>query len=160
MADSRMFERIFSAGNLLAYGIDNYEASYSLNRFLIPFDTVKTFLESPFFGVAYKHGNMIGGIRGAGVGNHCEFIDAFANFGLIGGIPFVTMYWVQIKEIIKRHISQPSFAWIINIVLLGLFNPLRYFHFNFVLFFFIPAVALLYERKNEREANNLKEKSK
>lgn len=145
MNTSQMFKRINSLGNLLLYGTDNPVAQYSVNRFLIPFTTFVTFLKNPLFGVAYKHGCGYYRPYNFGVGNHCEFVDALANYGVVGGIPFLMMYISQVAEILKMKIPHPSKAWIFVLILLGLFNPLRYFQVNFVLFFFIPAFCLLHE---------------
>ena len=139
--EHRMFERLYSLGHFMKYGTEDVEASYAINRFVTPFESVKTFFKSPIFGVAYKHGSSYLHPTLFGVANHSEFPDAFANYGVLGGLPFIFMYVIQIAEILKRKISHPSSAWIIVVVLLGCFNPLKYFAVNFVLFFFIPVLT-------------------
>lgn len=144
--DNRMFKRLFSAGNFLVYGIDNDESLYAVSRFLIPFETLKTFFKNPLFGVAYKHG--CGYLRPYlfGVGNHCEFVDALANFGIFGGGAFLSIYGLQIREILKYKID-PSKMWVVVVILLGTFNPLRYFQVNFVLFFLMPIFCLYFKER-------------
>ncbi len=141
IADSRMYERIYSLGHFMKYGNDNPSASYTVNRFSTPLQSITTFINNPIFGVAYKHGSAFLHPSLFGVGNHCEFFDAFANYGVLGGLPFIMVYFLQIAEIFKRKISHPSRAWVWVVVLLGCFNPLRYFCFNFILFFFIPIIT-------------------
>jgi cbb3-type cytochrome oxidase subunit 3 len=158
MADVRIFARLYSFGNLLAYGIDSSAAEYSANRFVIPIETFKTFLKHPIFGVAYQHGYGFYKPTLYGVGWHCEFIDALANFGLLGGIPQLSIYYLQLKEIIShKKNSRYSVIWILTIIVLGLFNPLNYYEFNFTLFFMIPAIEFLSEAKrNENICNSVK----
>ncbi len=146
--DNRMFKRFFSAGHFLVYGIDNTESLYAVNRFLIPFETFDTFLKNPLFGVAYKHG--CGYLRPYlfGVGNHCEFVDALANFGIFGGGALLSIYGVQSAEILKYKVDR-SKIWILVLFLLGIFNPLRYFQVNFVLFFLLPTFCLYFKDKFE-----------
>lgn len=158
MGDMRMFARLYSLGNLLAYGIDSSAAEYSVNRFVIPIETFQTFLKHPILGVAYQHGYGFYNPTLYGVGWHCEFVDALANFGLIGGIPQLSIYYLQLKEILSyKKNSRYSAIWILTIIVLGLFNPLNYFEFNFMLFFMIPAIEFLSEAKrNENICNSVK----
>ena len=144
---SKMYQRIYSLGHFFLYGTEDTEAAYSINRFTIPFTTLKTFLDNPLTGVAYKHG--YGFLRPYlfGVGNHCEFPDALANFGIFGGSCFYSIFFVQITDILKYRIEHRSYLWLVVLFLLGFFNPLRYFYVNLVLFFLIPAFCLLNEER-------------
>lgn len=153
MQESRLYTRIYYLGTFLSHGTNNTYAEYFINRFSLPFQTFKTFLSSPIYGVAYKFGSGFLHPRGFGVGNHGEWTDALASYGILGGIPFIAMYVMQIKEVLHELKSKRikiSRAWVFVVVLLGIFNPLRSFHFNFFFFFFIPSVVLLIKNSDEK----------
>lgn len=126
--------------------IGDNDGGYAFDRMEIPLKSLKTFFQNPIIGISYKHGNGYLNKIYFGAGNHCEWVDALTNYGLIGGIPFLAIYFIQIKKIIGTS-SGLSVAWVVCLVLMGLFNPFRSFHSHIVLFFMIPAAAFLLDEK-------------
>ncbi len=122
--------------------IGDNDDGYALNRIKIPWESFKTFLQNPIIGISYKHGNGYLNKIKFGAGNHCEWVDALTNYGLIGGIPFLAIYFIQIKKIIKVSVGL-SIAWVVCLIIMGLFNPFRSFQSHIVIFFMIPALAFL-----------------
>ena len=111
---------------------------YSENRMYLPIVSLKTFLQNPLFGVAYKHGNGFYRPYLFGVANHCEWADTLANYGLVGGIPLLYIYFSNINKIYKNRTL--SFGLVISFLILGMFNPFRCVQTSVVLFFLIPAI--------------------
>ena len=135
-------QRIASFGASLA-GSGGGDSDYTKMRFLIPFQSLGVFLESPIIGVSYLHGNGFVSPEVFGVGNHSEWCDALADYGLLGGVPYLLIYFLQVKEI-KRMGLKFSIGWAVCLFLLGFFNPFRGFQSHIMLFFMIPAIKLLY----------------
>lgn len=119
---------------------DKTAGSYALGRASIFTKSFNTFINNPIFGVSYMHGNGFLNMGVFGVGNHCEWIDAFANYGLIIGLLFISIYIKQFKEV-SRSNNKLSFGWGICLLSMGLFNPFRSFQSNAAVFFLIPAIA-------------------
>lgn len=135
-------QRLASFGASLAGGGDG-DSDYTKMRFLIPFQSLGVFLESPIIGVSYLHGNGYVSPEVFGVGNHSEWCDALADYGLLGGLPYLLIYYLQVKEIKKMGLKF-SIGWAVCLFLLGFFNPFRGFQSHIILFFMIPAIKLLY----------------
>lgn len=130
--------RLHSLGAALAG--ESSEGAYALSRLEIPLKSLKTFLDSPLIGVAYQHGNGFLNSGYFGIGNHCEWADALGNYGLIGGIPFLLIYILQVKEVAKSNVRL-SPAWWLVLLLMGMFNPFKSFQSNFAVFFLVPAIV-------------------
>lgn len=148
-----MFSRLDSLTGMIAG--DSSTGYYSSNRTQIPFDALKTFFKHPIFGVSYMHGNYYLNPRLYGVGNHCEWSDALANFGIIGGIPMLLIYINQCKSIFK-NIGYSSFGLLLCVFILGFFNPFRTFQSHLVLFFIIPAIMEISRKPNSTISDNIK----
>lgn len=151
MLESRMYKRLFSLGNFFAYGRDSADATYAINRFTIPLESITTFLKNPLFGVAYKHGCGYYRPYLYGVGNHCEFFDSLANYGIFGGTAFLSIYFLQAKHILKSCGLYKNYSWVVTLVLLGAFNPLIYFFVSFAFMFLMPSFCLINEEKLKKE---------
>jgi len=151
MIESRMYKRLFSLGNFFVYGNDNADAMYAISRFTIPLESISTFLKNPLFGVAYKHGCGYYRPYLYGVGNHCEFFDALANYGIFGGTVFLAIYFKQAKEILTSCFFYKNYSWIVTLILLGSFNPLLYFYVSFVFMFLMPTFCLVNDKRLKKE---------
>lgn len=148
-----MFSRLDSLTGMIAG--DSSTGYYSSSRTQIPFDALKTFFKHPIFGVSYMHGNYYLNPRLYGVGNHCEWSDALANYGIIGGIPMLLIYINQCKSIFK-NIGYSSFGLLLCVFILGFFNPFRTFQSHLVLFFIIPAIMEISRKPNSTISDNIK----
>lgn len=127
---------------------DSKEGNYALDRMAIPIESFKTFLQSPIIGVGYKHGHGFLKQTLFGAGNHCEWVDALTNYGIIGGIPYLAIFVTQIKRIMKIS-SGLSVAWVVCLVIMGFFNPFRTFISHIVLFFLLPTLAFLLNQQEK-----------
>jgi len=132
---------------------ESSEGAYAVSRLTIPLKSLKTFLVSPVFGVAYQHGNGFLNSGYYGIGNHCEWADALGNYGVIGGIPFLLMYILQVKEVSKSN-AKVSPAWWLVLLLMGTFNPFKSFQSNFAVFFLTPAIVGILANKSEKHMEN------
>lgn len=141
-------ERLRSLAEWLASGGDEVSGSYFLDRLSIPLKPIRIFLQNPIFGAAYKYGNNYALSREYGIGQHCEWADALGAYGMVGGIPFLTVYVLSVKETMRSAKGKLSVAWVITLFLMGTFNPFRTFSSQFVLFFMVPAIASLLINKD------------
>lgn len=128
---------------------DADRGSYAVERGLIMLRSLETFFKYPLTGVCYQHGNGFYPVEDYGIGNHCAWIDAFANYGVIVGAIFCLIYVYQIREIKKNKDSIFSKGWVICLILMGLFNPIKAFHPNLLVFFIIPALNILIGREKK-----------
>jgi len=109
-----------------------------------------TFKGSPFFGVGYKYGYYFGSSNLFGVGNHSEWVDSMAKYGLFGGVPYLLMFIFALSEIRKRNKREISSAFIFVVFLLGFLNPFITSQSIIALFFILNAAESYFsERKGE-----------
>jgi hypothetical protein len=102
-------------------------------------ESLSTFINNPILGVGYKYGNVTSIGRSIyGVGNHSEFFDAMAQFGIIGGVPFLLTYYLPIKKYCMKNIGV-----VITLVILIVCNPFCYFLTNLIMMLFIPISSKL-----------------
>ena len=142
--DSIVGQRLAS----LAYAIiGEGDGGYAIGRLSLPFESFKVFLSHPLIGVAYLHGNGFISSAQFGVARHCEWADTLANYGLIGGLPYIYIY-VKLVITLKKY-KEIGKAWVLCLFLLGMFNPLRANQAHFVIFFVIPALCTLYRSKEQ-----------
>ena len=140
-------ERLMSlAGFLMG---NKEEGAYTVNRYEIPLKSLGTFIRNPLFGVSYQHGNNFLKASDFGIGSHCEWADALANYGLIGGIPFLLIYFFHIKEVLQTP-NRLAKGWIVCFIIMGMFNPFRSFQSHLILFFVLPAICCLEEYRQSR----------
>lgn len=121
---------------------DANDGDYTLSRMSIPLESFKTFLKNPIIGICHKHGNGYYKPTLFGAGNHCEWVDALTNYGLIGGIPYLAIYIKQVRKIGKLF-PHFSIAWVVCMFVMGLFNPFRTFSSHIVLFFMLPSLTIV-----------------
>ena len=122
---------------------DNSNGSYAFERASLMFTSLQTFLKHPLFGVAYLHGNGYLGVTNYGVGNHSAWLDILANYGIVFGLLHLSLYIKQVSEVTKKKKNIFSIGWIVCLFVLGLFNPIKAWHLNFVLFFLIPSLNIV-----------------
>ncbi|MDD4689390.1 MAG: O-antigen ligase family protein [Eubacteriales bacterium] len=136
--------RLYEVGATLANNnINNGEsADFNIRMELIK-KSATTFLENPIIGVGYKYGYISEYSAVNGVGNHSEWTDSLAKYGLIGGIPYLLIFAFIIKNERRNNIQAISSAFIFVVVFLGFFNPFLTAQSNIALFFIIPATTYL-----------------
>ncbi|MBK5253013.1 MAG: hypothetical protein JJE03_00850 [Peptostreptococcaceae bacterium] len=138
--DSALKIRAIEIGEKMAYG---EEANYMDARINIPLKSLKVFLKNPLVGIGYLTGYDYLIEKQLGLGNHGEWADALGTMGLLGGIPYLLIYIYGVKIERKYSKQRVSPAWIITLVLMGLFNPFKTFQSHFALFFMISAIGYL-----------------
>ena len=111
--------------------------------------SLKTFINNPLFGVSYRHGNNYLKASDFGIGNHCEWADALANYGLIGGVPMLLIYYYNVREVLQMP-NRLSKGWLVCMLVMGMFNPFRSFQSHLILFFIIPVFCCLEEYRQSR----------
>ena len=110
-------------------------------------ESFNTFLNNPIFGVGYKYGNVTSiGRAQYGIGNHSELFDSFAQFGIIGAIPFLMSYYCAVKSCASRYVGL-----IISLIMLMIFNPFFYFDSNLVVFLIIPLSEFVLIKDEEKD---------
>ena len=122
---------------------DNSNGSYAFERASLILTSLQTFFEHPLFGVAHIHGNGYLGVENYGVGNHSAWLDILANYGIVFGSMHLFIYFKQVLEVSKTKNNIFSIGWIVCLVVMGLFNPIKAWHLNFVLFFLIPSLNIV-----------------
>lgn len=142
-------------------GIYMTQGSDASNQFELRLDLIRTswssFLKSPLIGVGYKYGYFSESSYFYGVGNHSEFFDCFAKYGIIGcAMYFSTFYYIFKDTYIKFKINY-QFSYIITFIFLALFNPFDQLQSVMPLFILIPLISQLSSsnyndefRKNQR----------
>lgn len=128
-------DRVQSLGYLL---LNSDSGSYAAGRIAIPLYSFRTFLEYPIFGIAYFHGNGFYNPSLFGAGNHCEWVDALTNYGLIGGLPMLYLYFSSIKKTYRNNKKKLGIGVWVTFIILGLFNPFRSIQTSMVMFFIMP----------------------
>ncbi len=136
--------RLRELGNVLI-GEESFGSGYAFSRFTMPFKSIGTFFTHPLLGVNYMHGNNFLDSSLFGVGQHGEWADALANYGIIFGTCLIAIYVKQIKEVQKYNVGI-SPAWWICLILIGLFNPVRTFNANVNVFLVVPLIAIINSR--------------
>ena len=84
------------------------------------------------------------------VGTHCEWIDIFGVYGMIGGIPLLATIIYKLKAVSQRLKFKSNFPYYKIIILVftiyGFLDPfLRLYHIGFALFLLVPGIAILYQ---------------
>lgn len=123
-------DKVLELGNLLAgnQGDSYVNVEGRLERIKISIDS---FLASPFLGNGIYTGYNSNAEEGR-IGQHGEWFDALARYGILGMIPLIVFFYHSIKETrAKVPLSRiPFFLFF----LLGFVNPVFNFTFVFVLF--------------------------
>jgi multisubunit Na+/H+ antiporter MnhG subunit len=137
-------DRLLSLGYLL---LRSDIGSYASDRIAIPINSFITFIKQPIFGIAYLHGNGYLKATLFGAGNHCEWIDALTNWGLVGGLPFLYVYFSAVHRIYCCNERTLGIGLWVTFIILGLFNPFRSIQTAMVVFFVIPLYRDLHNIK-------------
>lgn len=95
--------------------------------------SIQTFFNNPIVGVHHK---MVGTVNEAVVGNHSQWIDDLAKFGLFAILIFVFIY----KSLVQQYKDTKIVIPIIVFVVLGFFNPIMYPIVSIVSFVICPLV--------------------
>lgn len=102
-------------------------------------ESLKLFAKSPLIGHGYKYGNVFSAGKAYGIGNHSEFFDCLAKYGIIGSMPLFLLYYKSMRQIAKQNLGVlASFVMMIS------FNPFITFASSLVVFIIIP---LLYREE-------------
>lgn len=101
-----------------------------------------TFMDNPVLGVNYKL-DPTRHITEQGIGNHAEWVDLLAKFGLCSIFLFYFLFISLIKQ--KNEIGSP--VPLIMFIFLGFFNPLFLFPQMFATFLFNPLMYGIIKRE-------------
>jgi O-antigen ligase len=130
--------RLSELGRSLSSGIEASEYSeYRLSRYIT---SISSFFDSILIGNGYKYGYIYKDSLPY-MGGHSEWLDALANYGLIGIIPLFLFFYNSLKNnplITNKRIST---SIIIVFILLGTFNPLISFHSMLVVLLIVPTFS-------------------
>ena len=103
-------------------------------RIMLTNSSLQTWFENLFFGIAYKYD--FDGVRmmNAGLGNHAEWFDLLAKYGLLSLFLF---YYIFCPKKVYSNNKNYSISLVLLLVL-GFLNPNHIFNIYFVTFFFAP----------------------
>ena len=93
---SRRLNRI--GEKLASFWTENNVYNYIDERFSTVTLSLGTFFEHPMIGVGYKYGNIYSSGYNYGVGQHSEFADLLAQFGIIGMLTLLNIYIIFIRK--------------------------------------------------------------
>lgn len=124
------------------------DGSYAVGRMSIPLKSFKTFLKNPIIGICYQHGNGFYKASLFGAGNHCDWVDALCNYGLVGGVPLLYIFFKTLRTTYHKT-RRMGLGYAATFLMLGLFNPFICVHTTTVVFLIIP---MMVETFNRREA--------
>lgn len=96
-------------------------------------DSVKLFFQSPIIGHGYRYGNVFEAGKVYGIGNHSEFFDCLARYGLVGSLPLFIVYFRSF-----RRIEYNKFGLLCTFIPLVLFNPFISFASNLAILLILP----------------------
>lgn len=130
---------------LAAFGTNNSVDNYVDERFSTIVMSVKTFFEHPLLGVGYQYGNIYSQGYYYGVGQHSEFMDILAQFGLFG---FFTLMIIYFSFIRKCNSRKHNYGVVVTILVLCIFNPFMSFQGCFIVFFFVPLLSRHWNRNS------------
>lgn len=97
-------------------------------------ESLNTWTSHPFFGIGYKYDFSTPKMMAAGLGNHSEWLDSLAKYGIF--IIFLLIYIFKPKKVYKN--IQGYKLGLILFVITGFLNPIHLFNIYFVVFFFVP----------------------
>lgn len=144
--------RIREIGYFLTEGRDSYAYSTSdmsgrINRLR---ESVQVFMDYPLFGAMMKYGSNFYVLSYIGLGSHGEILDALGMYGLFTGIPYLGMFFYGIKRERNLQKDKIGFGYIIAILVMMIFNPFLFSQVNFILFFMMPMITIMYNSDNEK----------
>lgn len=139
---SKLLNRVNSLGQLLRgdpQNTDNFDAFDRLFRISSSF---KTFLKSPIFGINFKTGSNFYNQAQFGIGSHSQWLDQLGRYGIIGSLPYFSLYYLLFKKISSYNKIPISYAWFIIMLFIGFVNPIDHASFYFTSFLIIPTIYL------------------
>lgn len=101
--------------------------------------SLQTFIENPIIGVFYKYKDM-NEAKHYGIGNHAEWLDTLAKYGLFGILLFVFIY----KAIKKQRLAVGTNIHYILFGVLGFLNPVLGFYLVCSVFLYMPLLNKVY----------------
>lgn len=141
-SDYLIYRRISEIFNSIFLDVEtrHYEERHSLIT-----NSLNLFIHSPIIGHGYKYGNVFSAGKVYGIGNHSEFFDSLARYGLVGFLPLFIIYFNNAKKIFTRNIGV-----LVTFLIMILCNPFISFSANLSFFLII---RLIYELCDEYEKN-------
>lgn len=103
-------------------------------------ESLKLFVESPLIGHGYKYGNIFSQGKAYGIGNHSEFFDCLAKFGLIGSMPLFSLYFNSLRKSVKYN-----YGLLASFIMMISFNPFITFASSVAVFLIVPLMYLTKE---------------
>ena len=128
--------------NYVVYGQESYHIGLRFYVYELSIETIKT---NTFLGSGYLFGNDYSLIFEYGVGNHSTVLDTLAQFGLVGGLPFLYLclypYFFN-----KKHGFSASY--LVTFYIMLFLNPIfSCYHMILIIFLVIPLIQ--YSFKNQ-----------
>lgn len=146
--------RIVEFGSILSSNSDiNIDTSDSEGRFTRLISSINMFFKHPIFGVTRITGTDHYAQSAYGVGSHGELFDSLARFGIFAGIPYLALFFGGLIYPRKKQEFNSGFGYVITFLILFIFNPCLYMTVNIVLFFIIPLMIDILNRKMGEEEN-------
>jgi len=140
--------RLREIGNLIM-GNEGGENTESRMEYFMK--SVTCFTNHPIFGYNFAHKPP------SPPGNHSEWIDIFAVYGLLGGIPLLTTLILKLKETARAIMQSKDFPFytviLIVFVVYGFLDPfLHLYNLGFVMFLFVPCcncISYIFDKKGD-----------
>ena len=122
-SDNRVVTRLKDVVNML-YGVEQYDIiSSGESRLELSFTSLKTWFGSAgsfIFGVGDHRSDEVRENLALGIGNHAEFFDVFARYGIVGACLFFKLISKSLKEGVQRIKRRKD--WIIFVVVIILYG--------------------------------------
>ncbi|NMD38495.1 MAG: hypothetical protein GYA87_07445 [Christensenellaceae bacterium] len=135
---SKLLSRIYSIGESMVGIVSKNSQTGFLSRFDLIFTSIKTFLTNPFVGIYHVSGGNYFKLLDLGVGDHSQWFDMLASYGLLGVFPLFYLIITNLRVYYKN--SKICHCWTFIIFLLGLVNPYICFTTIHIQFLIIPTL--------------------
>ncbi len=138
----------------ILHGQENYSETTSRSN-LVKL-SIDSFIKSPIWGVGAWYGTGSGAIY---VGQHAQFIDDLARYGLLGFIPLFSFLIMGLKRIYKAKLEMHFYnrkvlGSILVFIALGFLNPIYISGFLASMFIVVPTLDRLCYLQNENTLYN------
>jgi len=131
-----LIRKLIEVSDYIQNASDSYIDIYGSfgGRISMYFDSLNVFLDNIIWGIAYKYELNQDMMMSAGLGNHSEWFDTLARYGIFG----ILYIWFLIS-VKKTYWGQKGFMIAYSIFfILGFFNPIHLFTIFFATFYFVP----------------------
>jgi hypothetical protein len=145
-----LLNRLYEVGLQLAYS-DSGGSDYLKGRLSLVAASFNHFLNSPLIGNGYLYGFDFLAGKEFGIGNHGQWFDVLAVYGLLGGVPYFLIYYFAIRSSQQFNNNFSTRGYIFVMIFLGLFNPFKTIHPHIIIFLVIPAIYLLLTKYQNNE---------